>query len=173
MTEENSPLQRVEVELCPICQVPPCYCHFFKLHPEETEPPPPPSVEGEEDGEAPPSAEVAQEAAPPPPPAKTGPAKPKINIQVKSRTKRKMTTTAMYLENWGINVKDFSKAVSKKMAIGCSTKNKQDGVVLVVQGDASSHIVPLLKNAGVPQNMIQITRKTKQTPKEPPQPPPQ
>ena len=156
-----------EVEYCPKCDVPTVYCKFFG------------HVEGE--------AEAEGDAAGEPKPAKGkgkgkgdgADGKPNVVVTVKQRTKRKSTTSVSNLEPWGIDIKELSKAISKKMAIGCSTKkDAAGGLQIVIQGDAGTQIIEILTGQyKVPKGNIRAVRKSKQkTPEqiaEANQPPPQ
>lgn len=159
---EGSPLRAVDIEICDKCGVPIKYCVFFG-HVE--------SADGE-GNEAP---------APTPQPKKGGKKeapKQDIIITVKERTKKKRTTSIKNLEGWGVDVKELSKTLAKKMAIGCSMKNTPTGVEIVIQGDAGQQVIDiLLKQYKVPKGNIKAVRKAKKkTPEElaeANQPPPQ
>lgn len=178
MAEEDVPeapvLQKASVEYCPKCDVPLCYCRFFKIHGEGAEGEEGEKAEGAEGGEA----EEEKKA-----PAKGGKggkkgAKdpkdlPKIEIVVKNRKARKFLTTVSKIEPWGLDLKELQKAISKKMSTSCSTKKKDGMMQIIVQGDASNQLRDVLKTQfGVPVTSIQITIKQKKKP-EPAQPPPQ
>ncbi|EAY11825.1 Translation initiation factor SUI1 family protein [Trichomonas vaginalis G3] len=164
-------LQKATVEYCPKCDVPLCYCRFFKLHGE--------GGEGEAEGEdAEAEAEDKKAPAKGGKNAKKGAAKdpkdlPKIQIIVKNRRARKFLTTVSMIEPWGLDLKELTKAISKKMSTSCSTKKKDGMTQIIVQGDAQQPLKDILKTQfKVPLTSIQVTIKQKKKP-EPDQPPPQ
>jgi len=138
---ETEGLERIEVVLCPECRVPPCYCKFFGHI----------VVDAEEE-------EVVEEEK-----AETVPSNlPKVIFTVKARSKRKNVTTISGLEGIGVDLKEFSHFVQKKMAIGCSMKNKGNQNVAVIQGDASKMLVQLVKeHCSLQQSQISIVKKAK------------
>lgn len=156
---DQEELVHTDIELCERCGVPTCYCKFFG-HVEQTE-----NTEGEEgatkeeDGEKKPQQQQQQQQNKG---GKNKGEKPHIQITVKSRTKRKNTTTVSNLEAWEIDTKEFSKAIAKKMAIGCSTKKSQTGIQIVIQGDAAQQIQEVLIGTyKVPKKQIATVRKQK------------
>ncbi|OHS98087.1 hypothetical protein TRFO_35550 [Tritrichomonas foetus] len=156
--------RHLTVDYCPRCGVPTCYCQFFG-HKR-----PQPKEDGEGNGEEP-QEEEFEETKPKKGGAKKGnEEKPNIIVTVKQRTKRKNTTTIANLEQWDIDTKEFSKLISKKMAIGCSSKKSQTGLQIVIQGDAGEQVINLLcKEFKVPKKNISAVRKVKKAP-EPKQP---
>jgi translation initiation factor 1 (eIF-1/SUI1) len=90
-------------------------------------------------------------------------------VTVKSRNRRKNTTTISGLEAWDIDLKDFSKAVAKSQALGCSTKKTDTGVAIVIQGDVGQLVCDqLLRQYHIPASSIQAVKKQqkKLTPEE-------
>jgi translation initiation factor 1 (eIF-1/SUI1) len=86
-------------------------------------------------------------------------------VTVKARTKRKSTTTIAGLQGWDIDVRELSKSISKKSAIGCSTKQTATGLSIVVQGDIGRQICEILiRDYKIPKMSIQAIRKAKKQP---------
>jgi len=136
---------KTSVEYCPICDIPPCYCRFFNLHKEET-----------------PATENTPEAPAKPVQKEKNVERPKIQIVVKSRSKRKFTTTIKGIEPWLIDPKELTRAISKKLAIGCSAQKKNGLNQVVIQGDSGSQVVEILKSQfAIPANGMMCTRKQK------------
>jgi density-regulated protein DRP1 len=138
---------RREVEYCELCGIPSVYCKFFDLHVSE---------QAKEKEKAKPQ-QIQQNQ------------KPKIVIKIKSRSKKKKITSVSQLEKWGIDLKEFSKQISRTLSIGCSTKKKEGSTQLIVQGDASGEIIKmLLTQFNVPNAMIQkVDSVVKQTAEQP------
>ena len=173
MSEEESSSSQINEEenkvvICPRCDVPICYCQFFGHTHKINE-------NGEETDvieEVPDLQKLAKKKAG----KKENENKQDIKVIIKSRTKRKKITTIENMEDWDIDVKDFSKQISKKMAIGCSTQKSPTGKLqVVVQGDASIQVIEILiKQMKIPKDNIKAIRKEKKAPVEDPhQPPPQ
>ena len=173
MSEEESSSSQINEEenkvvICPRCDVPICYCQFFGHTHKINE-------NGEETDvieEVPDLQKLAKKKAG----KKENENKQDIKVIIKSRTKRKKITTIENMEDWDIDVKDFSKQISKKMAIGCSTQKSPTGKLqVVVQGDASIPVIEILiKQMKIPKDNIKAIRKEKKAPVEDPhQPPPQ
>ena len=163
--EAQGKLPTREVPYCPRCDVPTVYCRFFGHE------------EGAAEGEA--QEEGEKEAKPAKGKGKGDGAKQAVVVTVKQRTKKKCTTSVSNLAAWGIDIKELSKAISKKMAIGCSTKkDATGGLQIVIQGDAGAQVIEILRGQyKVPAGSIKAVRKSKQkTPEqiaEANQPPPQ
>ncbi|KAH0784970.1 Translation initiation factor SUI1 [Histomonas meleagridis] len=180
--DPTKPIQHINVEYCEKCNIPTCYCPYFghviakpkivktkvvNINSDGEE------VIEEEEVEEEEEEEVIEK---PKPKGKKGQILD-IVITVKSRTKRKNTTTIANLASWDIDVKEFSKSVQKKMAIGCSYKKSQMGLQVVIQGDVGQAIAEILiKQYNIPKANIQAIRKTKKKPtnvnrhQPPPQP---
>ena len=168
MAEESvkPKLQRVHIEYCPVCDVPLCYCKFFKLHGAT------PSLE--EDGIVDTEKLLDEEPKKAEQKGKKGAKElPKIQITVKNRRARKFTTSVSMIEPYGLDLKDVQKAISKKMSTAASTKKKNGMVTIVIQGNAGTEVRDILKNQfKIPVTSIQIIMKQQKKP-EPDQPPPQ
>ena len=183
--DPTKPIKHRDIEYCEICNVPICYCRFFghirpstkyikkviTLHlirDDGTE------VTEEEEGEE--EEEVEEEVINVIAQKKKG-QKRNVIVTVKARTKRKNTTSIANLEDWEIDIKDFSKEISKKMAIGCSYNKTQTGIQVVIQGDVGNTVIDiLLHKYNIPKENIEAIRKTKKKPttinrhQPPPQP---
>ena len=134
-------LQKVETEYCPICDVPVCYCKFIGLHSEEQ------TIGTIID----PNSKQNQKKK----------NSDQISIVIKNRNKRKHTTTIKGLEFFKVDPKELSKLLSKKLAMGCSSQKKNGLTQIVIQGEAGKEVKEyLISNFSVPQNLINITRKT-------------
>ena len=178
-------LQKTEVEICPICGFPKCYCKFAKSkhekydqkmgikHPKEDEEKNANEGTGKQempqsDGKAaddsfdiPPSVGI-DEAIEKEEQLKKGKPLPKVVISVKMRNKRKSTTTISGLQKRGIDMKDLAKQVAKKMCAAAAMKEKASEEVIVFQGDASPQLISLIKKvANVTDQDIQVVRKKK------------
>ena len=168
MAEEPVPgLAKADIEFCKICDVPLCYCKFFKLHGAQTL-----EEDGVANGEA-----LLDEAKTEKKEKKDNGQKekelPKIQITVKNRRARKFTTSVSMIEPWKLDLKDVQKAISKKMSTAASTKKKNGMTQIVIQGDAGMQVRDILtKQFKVPIGSIQVIIK-QQKKKEPDQPPPQ
>lgn len=182
--DPSKPLFHCDVEYCDTCGVPTCYCRLFGhiractkvvrklvtlhvLQDDGTE-----LIEEEEVEEEEEEAEVVSTTV-----RRSNEQQRNVIITVKARTKRKNTTTIANLECWKIDVRDFSKEISKKMAIGCSYKKTQAGVQVVIQGDVMQAVINiLLSTYSIPKTSIETVRKTKKNPtainrhQPPPQP---
>ena len=171
MAEEDTKprLERAHIEYCPICDVPLCYCKFFKLHGGQNL-----EEDGAADGEAILDQEKKEQAEKK---EKKGGQKdkelPKIQITVKNRRARKYTTSVSMIEPYGLDLKEVQKAISKKMSTAASTKKKNGMTQIVIQGDAGTAVRDILKNQfKIPITSIQVIIKQQKKP-EPKQPPPQ
>jgi translation initiation factor 1 (eIF-1/SUI1) len=126
--------ERREVPFCERCGVPTDYCRFFN------------HIDGAS----------APDSAPPVVAAK--PDGPDVIITIKSRTKRKTTTTVIKLEDWGITPRDFARQIAKEHNVGCSAKHGQNGWSVEIQGDFQLVLVGILTDARhrIPKRKIQI-----------------
>ena len=160
-------LEKAHIEYCPVCDVPLCYCKFFKLHGAQSL-----DEDGVANGEALLDEEKKPEAEKK---EKKGSQKelPKIQIVVKNRRARKYTTSVSMIEPYGLDLKEVQKAISKKMSTAASTKKKNGMTQIVIQGDAGTTVRDILKNQfKIPITSIQVIIKQPKKP-EPKQPPPQ
>eukprot|EP00937_MAST-01D_sp_MAST-1D-sp2_P001581 g1581.t1 len=73
-----------------------------------------------------------------------------------TRSRRKCWTVVTGVENYGIKLKDVSKAISKKFATSSSvSKTASGGQEIAVQGDITAQLPPLLRDEfGVPSDKI-------------------
>ena len=146
--EEPSNFPHRDVKYCPRCDVPVCYCRFFGHGANEGE-----NNENEKEG---------HESGPKKKGGKNSGEKREVIVSVNQRTKKKRTTVISHLDDWDIDLKDFSKHVSKKLALGCSTTNGPTGQEIVIQGDAGDQIIEmLLHEFSIPKNSIKAVRKMK------------
>ena len=145
--EIDTKLHHVDIEYCPRCGVPTMYCRFFG-HKRYI------GTEEEEEDYS---------------PKKTKKEKPKPNVivTVKQRTRRKNTTSIAHMEEWGIDIKEFSKSIAKKMAIGCSYNHDRNNVLqIVIQGNVGDKIIELLeKQYQIPKNNITAVKKVRRVKK--------
>lgn len=160
---ETTKLRKSDVILDARLGIPDCYAEFFSGKPKSSEAP----KEGDE------AQEGAQNTAPVDKKSKSQATaeKPNVIVTVKQRTKRKNVTSIENLEPWGIDIKDFSKHIAKKLAIGCSTQTfPATGLGIIIQGDVGEQIIHSISNQfGVPIKSITAIRKVKKAP-EPKQP---
>jgi translation initiation factor 1 (eIF-1/SUI1) len=149
--------RRITIEYCDQCRVPLCYCRFFG-HDRAPPPPDDPILEEEDlaDSAALPVYHGPRQLSKP---TKDGP-RPNIVVTVKSRTRRKNTTTIAGLEAWDIDIREFAKTLAKTQAIGCSSKKTETGTAIVIQGDVGTSICDqLVKEYHIPAASITAIRK--------------
>ena len=172
-------LRRVEVEICPICGFPTCYCKFGQSKHEQYEERLKKRAEkqaaaGDKPAKIPvdtsfevPDTVGIDEAVSLKEQEEHKKAKPpqKILIVTKQRNKKKATTTISGLQRRGVDVKELAKLVSKKMCAAAAMKEKAAEEVIVFQGDANQQLIDLIKRAcGVTDKDIQVSKK-KEAPK--------
>ena len=155
---EIEKLKKVDIELCEICRVPPVYCKFFGhyiipsnlLNEEEEE-----EIFEEDDEEEQKLIEIL-------PKEKKPKELVKIIFTVKSRSKRKNVTSVRGLEQNGIDLKELSHLLMKKVGIGCSSNFKDNQNILVIQGDITNRILEVIfENTIIKKSMITIEKKQK------------
>lgn len=157
-TEEDQKLHHIQMEYCPHCGVPIMYCRFFG-HIRQA-----PKTETDDNENENDEADQRQEEEDPnqAKKKKKEATKPNILVTIRRRTGRKYITTISNIEAWGIDSKEFSKSVSKRMAIGCSYNMSQFGLQIVVQGDVEQAMIGDLVNIyHIPKDKITSERKIK------------
>lgn len=141
-------IKKIEVEICPVCGLPKCYCRFSEKH-DGGDP------KAKQKAEAAKAAAAAQ-----PPPNKKQKTPKKIEVIVKERNKYKSITTVTGLEKRGVNIKEFTKALAKKMSCSAASKDKGGEQTIVIQGDAGDQVVEMIETMlNIPTSEITLTRK--------------